>query len=39
LSWTPQIEFGSWKKQKGGVSKKFKFPAIKAKKAEGETRA
>lgn len=33
LTWTPQIEFGSWKKVKGGISKAFKLPAIKAKKA------
>ncbi|TVY85771.1 Signal peptidase complex subunit [Lachnellula willkommii] len=32
LTWTPQIEFGSWKKVKGGISKAFKLPAIKAKK-------
>lgn len=34
LTWTPRIEFGRWKKIKGGVSKKFKFPALKVKKAE-----
>ncbi|KAG4438237.1 hypothetical protein IFR05_006265 [Cadophora sp. M221] len=34
LTWTPQIEFGRWKKIKGGVSKKFKFPALKVKKVE-----
>ncbi|KAH8649669.1 signal peptidase subunit [Tricladium varicosporioides] len=31
LTWTPQIEFGSWKKLKGGVSKAFKLPSIKKK--------
>ncbi|KAE9364340.1 signal peptidase-like protein [Stipitochalara longipes BDJ] len=34
LTWTPQIEFGSWKKVKGGVSKVFKLPALKVKKEE-----
>ncbi len=32
LTWTPQIEFGVWKKIKGGVSKTFKLPALKVKK-------
>ncbi|TVY48210.1 Microsomal signal peptidase subunit [Lachnellula occidentalis] len=32
LTWTPQIEFGRWKKVKGGISKAFKLPAIKVKK-------
>lgn len=32
LTWTPQIEFLGWKKLKGGVSKAFQLPAIKAKK-------
>ena len=32
LTWTPQIEFGNWKKMKGGVSKVFKLPALKVKK-------
>jgi len=31
LTWTPQIEFGRWKKVKGGVSKLFNFPAVKVK--------
>ncbi|CCU79149.1 microsomal signal peptidase subunit (gp23) [Blumeria hordei DH14] len=30
LTWTPSIEFGRWKKMKGGMSKAFKFPVIKA---------
>lgn len=34
LTWTPQIEFGRWKKFKGGVSKVFKFPAIKVKETK-----
>ncbi|PMD53021.1 signal peptidase subunit [Hyaloscypha bicolor E] len=34
LTWTPQIEFGGWKKVKGGVSKVFKLPALKVKKEE-----
>ena len=34
LTWTPQVDFGRWKKIKGGVSKKFKFPALKVKKVE-----
>lgn len=33
LTWTPQVEFGGWKKIKGGASKVFRFPALKAKKA------
>jgi signal peptidase complex subunit 3 len=32
LTWTPQLEFGAWKKLKGGKSKIFKFPALKVKK-------
>ena len=36
LTWTPQVEFGSWKKLKGGVSKVFKFPALKVKKKAAE---
>ena len=32
LTWTPQLEFGLWKLMKGGVSKSFKFPALKVKK-------
>jgi hypothetical protein len=31
LSWTPQMEFGGWKKMKGGVSKVFRLPALKVK--------
>jgi hypothetical protein len=31
LTWTPQIEFGKWKKVKGGVSKLFNMPALKKK--------
>ena len=31
LTWTPQIEFGKWKKVKGGVSKLFNMPALKPK--------
>jgi len=31
LTWTPQIEFGSWKKIKGGLSKVFRLPALKKK--------
>ncbi len=38
LTWTPQIEFGGWKKIKGGVSKAFKLPPLKVKK-EGEKNA
>ena len=34
LTWTPQIEFGNWKKVKGGVSKAFRLQALKAKKTE-----
>jgi len=34
LTWTPQVEFGGWKKIKGGVSKVFKLPALKVKKQE-----
>ncbi|KAK2623805.1 hypothetical protein QTJ16_006986 [Diplocarpon rosae] len=34
LTWTPQVEFGRWKKVEGGVSKAFKFPALKVKKVE-----
>ncbi|CAL3970231.1 hypothetical protein PZA11_006492 [Diplocarpon coronariae] len=34
LTWTPQVEFGRWKNIKGGVSKVFKFPALKIKKVE-----
>jgi hypothetical protein len=34
LTWTPQIEFGSWKKIRGGVSKAFKLPPLKVKKEE-----
>jgi len=37
LTWTPQIEFGSWKKVKGGISKAFSLPALKPKKT-GETK-
>jgi signal peptidase complex subunit 3 len=40
LTWTPKIggwgpmgEFGYWKRMKGGVSKAFSFPPLKAKKA------
>ena len=29
LTWTPQIEFGKWRKMKGGVSKLFNMPALK----------
>lgn len=31
LTWTPEMEFGSWKKIKGGVSKVFRLPALKKK--------
>ncbi|KAL3422915.1 signal peptidase subunit [Phlyctema vagabunda] len=31
LTWTPQVDFGGWKKIKGGVSKVFKLPALKKK--------
>ena len=31
MTWTPQIEFGYWKKVKGGVSKVFRLPALKVK--------
>jgi hypothetical protein len=31
LTWTPQIEFARWKMIKGGVSKVFRFPAVKVK--------
>lgn len=34
LTWTPEREFGAWKMVKGGVSKVFRLPAIKAKKEE-----
>ena len=34
LTWTPQVEFGRWKKVKGDVSKVFKLPALKVKKEE-----
>jgi len=37
LTWTPQIEFLRWKKVKGGVSKVFKFPAIKKKETKKAT--
>jgi len=37
LTWTPQIEFGSWKKLKGGVSKTFKYPPLKKKDGEKKT--
>jgi signal peptidase complex subunit 3 len=37
LTWTPQIEFGSWKKLKGGVSKTFGYPPLK--KKDGEKKA
>jgi signal peptidase complex subunit 3 len=33
LTWTPQMEFGVWKKVKGGVSKAFQLPALKVKDA------
>ncbi|PQE28562.1 signal peptidase subunit protein [Rutstroemia sp. NJR-2017a WRK4] len=36
LTWTPQMEFGRWKTVKGGVSRVFRLPALKAKKNEGE---
>lgn len=36
LTWTPQIEFGKWRKMKGGVSKLFNMPALK-KKEEKKT--
>ncbi len=36
LTWTPQVEFGTWKKVKGGVSKVFKFQALKPKKVENK---
>ena len=32
LTWTPEREFGRWKKIKGGVSKVFALPAVKVKK-------
>jgi hypothetical protein len=32
-SWFPESDFGGWKKMKGGMSKAFSFPALKAKKA------
>jgi signal peptidase complex subunit 3 len=31
LTWTPQMEMAGWKKMKRGVSKVFKFPALKVK--------
>ena len=31
LTWTPQMEIAGWKKMKRGVSKVFKFPALKVK--------
>lgn len=36
LTWTPQMEFGSWKLLKGGVSKAFGFPAVKNKEGEAK---
>ncbi|EKD20147.1 signal peptidase subunit [Drepanopeziza brunnea f. sp. 'multigermtubi' MB_m1] len=39
LTWTPQIEFLKWKMIKGGVSKAFKFPALKVKKVEEKKKA
>ena len=32
LTWTPQMNLGWWKRMEGGVSKKFRFPALKVKK-------
>ncbi|PSS23245.1 hypothetical protein M430DRAFT_26170 [Amorphotheca resinae ATCC 22711] len=31
LTWTPQVEFGRWKRMKGGLSKVFSLPALKKK--------
>jgi hypothetical protein len=39
LTWTPKVEFLKWKKVKGGVSKVFKLPALKAKKEPEKKRA
>jgi signal peptidase complex subunit 3 len=39
LTWTPQIEFGSWKKVKGRVSKLFNMPALKKKEEKKSTSA
>jgi len=39
LTWTPQIEFGRWKKVKGGVSKLFNMPALKKKDEKKSTSA
>jgi signal peptidase complex subunit 3 len=39
LTWTPQIEFGKWKKIKGGVSKLFNMPALKKKEEKKSTSA
>ena len=38
LTWTPQINFWKWKKQVGGISKTFRFPALKAKKTTDEAK-
>jgi signal peptidase complex subunit 3 len=37
LTWTPQVEFLGWKKMRGGVSKVFSLPALKAKKQTTKT--
>ncbi|CZS94180.1 related to SPC3-signal peptidase subunit [Rhynchosporium agropyri] len=34
LTWTPTMDLWRWKKVKGGVSKTFKFPALKVKKVD-----
>ncbi|PQE23838.1 signal peptidase subunit protein [Rutstroemia sp. NJR-2017a BBW] len=31
LTWTPQVEFGRWKRVKGGVSRVFNLPGLKRK--------
>jgi hypothetical protein len=31
LTWEPQVEFGRWKRMKGGLSKVFSLPALKKK--------
>lgn len=39
LTWTPQLEFGGWKKIKGGVSTVFRLPALKKKDEDKKTKA
>lgn len=39
LTWTPQMEFGRWRKLKGGMSKVFSLPALKVKKEAEKKKA